>query len=120
MVHHERGQPLHSSPRCHFLSRKHRMTFVRRAFSITLPAILILTACSSDKRVGGTIVLSSAADADVLFPPLTLSLQGKQVNDQVFDNLADIGPSLNTVGDAGFAPRLADRWRWAPDSMSVA
>ncbi len=96
------------------------MTLARRAFSITLPAILILTACSSDKRVGGTIVLSSAADADVLFPPLTLSLQGKQVSDQVFDNLADIGPSLNTVGDAGFAPRLADRWRWAPDSMSVA
>jgi peptide/nickel transport system substrate-binding protein len=64
--------------------------------------------------------MSSAADADVLFPPLTLTVIGKQVSDQIFDNLADIGPSLNTVGDAGFTPRLADRWRWAPDSSYVA
>ncbi len=91
-----------------------------RFFSITLPMILLLSACSSDKRVGGTIVLSSAADADVLFPPLTLTLQGKQVVDQVFDNLADIGASLNTVGDAGFTPRLADSWQWSADSLSVA
>jgi peptide/nickel transport system substrate-binding protein len=91
----------------------------RRAFSITLSAFL-LSACSGDRHVGGTIVLSSAADADVLFPPLTLTLMGKQVSDQVFDNLADIGPSLNTVGDAGFTPRLADRWQWAADSQSVA
>lgn len=92
----------------------------RCVFSITLSAVLLLSACSSDKHVGGTIVLSSAADADVLFPPLTLTLMGKQVVDQVFDNLADIGPSLNTVGDAGFTPRLADRWHWGADSQSVA
>jgi peptide/nickel transport system substrate-binding protein len=92
----------------------------RSVLSITLSAIFLLGACSSDKRVGGTIVLSTAADADILFPPLTLSVQGKEVVDQVFDNLADIGPSLNTVGDAGFRPRLADRWRWSADSLSVA
>jgi peptide/nickel transport system substrate-binding protein len=96
------------------------MTHGRCVFSITLSTVLLLSACSSDKPVGGTIVVSSAADADVLFPPLTLTLQGKQVVDQVFDNLADIGPSLNTVGDAGFTPRLADRWKWSPDSLSVA
>ncbi|HXL87109.1 MAG TPA: peptide ABC transporter substrate-binding protein, partial [Gemmatimonadaceae bacterium] len=95
-------------------------------------ALLILSAllvgCSRDAgtaqsaakgRVGGTIVVSSAADADILLPPLTLTLQGRQVVDQIFDNLADIGPSLNTVGDVGFTPRLSDHWRWAPDSMSV-
>ena len=92
----------------------------RCVFSITLSAVLFLSACSSDKHVGGTIALSSAADADVLFPPLTLTLMGKQIVDQVFDNLADIGPSLNTVGDAGFTPRLADRWQWGADSQSVA
>ena len=92
----------------------------RSIFSITLSAIFLTGACSGDKRVGGTIVLSSAADADVLFPPLTISVQGKEIVDQVFDNLADIGPSLNTVGDAGFTPRLADRWRWSSDSLSVA
>lgn len=90
-----------------------------RILSIALPVIL-LAACSRDRGVGGTIVISSAADADALFPPLTMSLQGKQVIDQIFDNLADIGPALNTVGDAGFAPRLADGWRWGADSLSVA
>jgi len=89
---------------------------------------VLFVACSPDSgkpaggvqgHVGGTIVLSSAADADILLPPLTMTLQGKQVVDQIFDNLADIGPSLNTVGDAGFTPRLSDHWRWAPDSMSV-
>jgi peptide/nickel transport system substrate-binding protein len=79
------------------------------------------TADSAAKgRIGGTIVVSSAADADILLPPLTLTLQGKEVVDQVFDNLADIGPSLNTVADAGFTPRLSDRWKWASDSMSVS
>jgi peptide/nickel transport system substrate-binding protein len=96
------------------------MTHGRRVFSITLSTLILLSACSGDKHIGGTIVLSSAADADVLFPPLTLTLMGKQVSDQVFDNLADIGPALNTVGDAGFTPRLADRWQWAADSQSVA
>ncbi len=78
------------------------------------------TAGAAKGKVGGTIVLSSAADADALLPPLTISLLGKQVGDQIFDNLADIGLSLNTVGDAGFSPRLSDRWSWAPDSMSVS
>jgi len=95
------------------------MTLGSRLYSITL-SVLLITACSSDRRVGGTIVMSSAADADVLFPPLTISVLGKQIGDQIFDNLADIGPALNTVGDAGFTPRLADRWRWSPDSSFVA
>jgi len=104
---------------------------VKGGFRVTALALLsvLLVACSSDSRtktlagkgrVGGTIVLSSSADADVLLPPLTMTLQGKQVVDQIFDNLADIGPALNTVGDVGFTPRLSDRWRWAPDSMSVS
>ena len=80
----------------------------------------ILAACSTERRVGGTIVISTAADADVLFPPLILSVQGKQVTDQIFDNLADVGPTLNTVGDGGFTPRLADRWRWSPDSSWIS
>ncbi|MEA2764309.1 MAG: peptide/nickel transport system substrate-binding protein [Gemmatimonadaceae bacterium] len=75
---------------------------------------------AAERQVGGTIVLSSAADADNLLPPLTLTVQGRQVADQMFDNLADIGGALNTVSDAGFTPRLSDHWTWAPDSMSVA
>lgn len=94
-----------------------------------LVILTVLGACSPDAGtagrttkglIGGTIVVSSAADADILLPPLTLTLQGRQVVDQIFDNLADIGPSLNTVGDVGFTPRLSDHWKWAPDSMSIS
>jgi len=103
---------------------------VKKGFAAGPPALLVALsiACSSDSGtarapkgpVGGTIVVSSSADADVLLPPLPMTLLGKQVVDQVFDNLADIGPALNTVGDAGFTPRLSDRWTWATDSMSVS
>jgi peptide/nickel transport system substrate-binding protein len=85
-----------------------------------LSAIFAL-GCTSDSggKVGGTIVLSASADADILFPPLTLSLLGKQVVDQIYDNLADVGENLNTVGDAGFTPRLARSWRWGADSLTI-
>lgn len=72
------------------------------------------------RRIGGDIVISAAADADNLFPPLTLSIQGKQVGDQIFDLLAQVGDSLNTVGDAGFKPRLAKSWSWSADSLSIS
>jgi peptide/nickel transport system substrate-binding protein len=74
---------------------------------------------SESPRIGGTISISASADADALLPPLTMSLQGKQVGDQIFDNLADIGQNLNTVGDVGFTPRFAKSWRWAADSTSI-
>jgi len=103
---------------------------MKNGFSVSALVMLsaLLGACSSDGAagrapkgpVGGTIVVSAAADADAIVPPLTMSLQGKQVVDQMFDNLADIGRALNTVGDAGFTPRLSDRWIWASDSMSVS
>lgn len=71
-------------------------------------------------RTGGTVVIAAAGDADNLLPPLTMTGQGRQVVDQIFDYLGDIGPALNTVGDHGFTPRLADSWQWSPDSSSVA
>jgi peptide/nickel transport system substrate-binding protein len=74
----------------------------------------------SGAATGGTIVISAAADADALIPPLIIQISGRQVADQIFDRLADIGDSLNTVGDAGFRPVLAERWTWAPDSLAIA
>lgn len=102
------------------MRRMHRIVLLT-----TLPAFI---ACSSERDtahapkgpVGGTIVVSASADADVLLPPLTITVLGKQVVDQIFDNLADAGPALNTVGDAGFTPRLSDGWSWASDSMAVS
>ena len=75
---------------------------------------------SSSSSGVGTIVIAAAADADHLFPPLVVGTQGKQVVDLVYDYLADPPENLNTIGDSGFTPRLARRWTWAKDSLSIA
>lgn len=69
---------------------------------------------------GGTIVVATTAEPDALFPPITATLQGRQVTELLFDNLAQVGTAMNTLGDAGFEPRLAKSWSWAPDSLSIA
>lgn len=68
----------------------------------------------------GTVVISTAADADHLFPPLVTTTLGKVISQQIFEPLASIGDSLNVIGDEGFEPRLADSWDWSPDSLSIA
>lgn len=69
---------------------------------------------------GGTIVVAATADPDFLFPPLSSNVPARQVTELIYDYLADVGPELNVVGDAGFTPALADSWRWSPDSLSIA
>lgn len=86
---------------------------------------LLLCGCvagesSSDKNTGGTLAISTGGDPDVLIPSLAQTVQAAQMMDMIFDRLADIGDSLNTLGDKGFTPRLADRWTWSADSLSIA
>jgi peptide/nickel transport system substrate-binding protein len=75
---------------------------------------------SSARSAGGTLVISTGGDPDVLIPSLVQSIQGGQVVDMLYDRLADIGDSINILNDQGFTPRLADRWTWARDSLSIA
>lgn len=65
------------------------------------------------------MVVASAADADALLPPLVRSSQGRMAAELLFDRLVEIGPSLNTIGDADFQPRLASSWTWSADSLSI-
>src|SRR6185503_18695120 len=95
-----------------------------------LPAILLLSvvlvACgdgdrtSSGGEAGGTLVVTAASDAQSLMPPLITDNVGAAVRDLVFDRLANSDDDIVTIGDKGFKPRLADRWEWSPDSLSVA
>lgn len=96
-----------------------------------LPLLAVLTlACRGDDgdgsdrggaraEPGGTIIISGPADADFLLPPLVVGGPGKTLSSLIYERLAEIGPELNTVGDDGFEPRLAERWEWAPDSLSI-
>jgi peptide/nickel transport system substrate-binding protein len=70
--------------------------------------------------VGGTMVVSMPGDISTLLPPLVSSLADRQMTDLLYDRLADIGDDMNTVGDKGFKPQLAERWDWSSDSLSIA
>lgn len=63
--------------------------------------------------------MATAADADALLPPLVRTSQGRFAAELMFDPLVEIGASLNTVGDADFQPRLAERWTWSADSLAI-
>src|SRR6266478_173388 len=66
----------------------------------------------------GTMVTVVTGDADVLVPAFTGTNIGYQVGDMVFLKLADLGLSLNTLGDSGFVPRLAKGWKFN-DSLTL-
>jgi peptide/nickel transport system substrate-binding protein len=71
--------------------------------------------------VGGTMVMAAPGSGSMpLLPPYSGDALSRLVTDNVFERLAEISPELNTRGDAGFTPRLAESWTWASDSLSVA
>ncbi|HEX7122986.1 MAG TPA: peptide ABC transporter substrate-binding protein [Gemmatimonadaceae bacterium] len=90
-----------------------------------LLALASLVACApggTDRaagETGGTLVISAPAEPRSLLPLFAPTVAEKQVVDQIFDALAEIGPDLNTIGDSGWAPRLAETWTWSADSLSI-
>jgi peptide/nickel transport system substrate-binding protein len=88
--------------------------------------IALLAACSdrkaspSDEPTGGTLIISVGGDPETLLPPIASTTTAQIAGDLVYDRLAEIGDSLNTVGDYGFQPRLAEGWTWSADSLSIA
>jgi peptide/nickel transport system substrate-binding protein len=87
---------------------------------------LAATACAGREPArasdapGGTLIIAAAGEAPDVFPPFVSDENGRIVQDLVFDRLAEIDQSLTTVGDKTFTPRLAKRWTWAKDSLSIA
>lgn len=60
----------------------------------------------------GTLVIATGGEPDVLLPAVSDRSITRDVTDQLFLKLADLGPSGNTVGDEDFQPLLAERWEW--------
>jgi peptide/nickel transport system substrate-binding protein len=69
---------------------------------------------------GGTVVISATGDPGSLFPPFVVSVEGKEITEQIYDYLADVGTDLNTADEKGYRLGLADRWRWMGDSLELA
>jgi len=70
--------------------------------------------------VGGTVVVSATGDPISLFPPFVVSLEGREITEQIYDYLADVGADLNTADEKTYRLGLADRWRWIGDSLELA
>jgi peptide/nickel transport system substrate-binding protein len=69
---------------------------------------------------GGTLVIAIPSDPGTIFPPFVFTNYGRMIASQIYDHLADVGPEMNTIGDKGFVPQLAERWMWSDDSLSIA
>ncbi|HEY2805469.1 MAG TPA: peptide ABC transporter substrate-binding protein [Gemmatimonadales bacterium] len=94
---------------------------MRRAAVLLIPVLLVSCSrspagCSGD--FCGTVVFAAIGQPSTLLPPLGEALE-RDIHDQIFLKLADIGPDGNTIGDKGFEPQLADRWGWT-DSLTLA
>jgi peptide/nickel transport system substrate-binding protein len=86
-------------------------------------AMSAMVGCRTDRSsadAGGTVIMTVGAEPDALLPITTTSVAGNQVADIIFERLAEPGDSMNTRGDGGFEPELAESWTWAADSLSIA
>jgi len=97
-----------------------------REFGAIILVLLAIGGCSEtgSQRArsgsGGTVVISTAQDPGTLFPPFVETATAKQITEQIYDYLADVGPTLDTRNEKDFRRELADSWRWSGDSLSLA
>src|SRR5437773_102214 len=91
----------------------------RLIFVLAALAALAALAVAGCQRSGGcsgvycgTLVFASVGEPDILLPPSTQQVVSRDIEEQLFLKLADIGLSTNTVGDEDFQPLLAQRWEW--------
>jgi peptide/nickel transport system substrate-binding protein len=42
------------------------------------------------------------------------------VTELIYEYLADVGPGMNTIGDAGFVKGIASSWKWNADSTAIS
>jgi peptide/nickel transport system substrate-binding protein len=98
---------------------------VKRRTLLLLGTIASIIACADPKPSnsasgGGTLVIAINTDPKILFPPLITSIQARQAAESIYDYLLVVGPEMKAFRDADFRPRLAESWKWAPDSLSIA
>jgi peptide/nickel transport system substrate-binding protein len=84
-------------------------------------SIALVAACNGAEGTagGGTVIIGSAQDPKTLYPPTADNYQAREITELLFQKLADRGPSLNTLGDSGYIPRLAQKWDWSRDSLHI-
>jgi len=92
--------------------------------TVAVALMLLLAGCSENARKnagenGGTLVIATLEDPGTLFPPFIQTTSAKQITEQIYDYLADVGPELDTRDDKKFRRELADSWNWSTDSLKL-
>src|SRR5690242_18809846 len=59
---------------------------------------------------GGTLVIATPGDADLLLPGLARTQLGNHVIERIFPKLAELKLDLVTDDDSGFVPVIAKSW----------
>jgi len=86
--------------------------------------LLVVSACRPEGGTvphtsdGGTLIVASPGDADLLLPPVAGNQLSVHIVDRIFPRLADLTLALNTDDDAGFTPVLARSWEHR-DSLTI-
>src|SRR6267378_1528108 len=90
----------------------------RRSPFAFIVILAVVTIAGCERRGGctgqycGTLVNAAVAEPPTLLPPSTDNVVAGDVGEQLFLKLADVGMSVNTIGDEDFQPLLAQRWEW--------
>ena len=97
-----------------------------RGFAAFIAAVALVSCRPAGERssedagdYGGTLVVAAPGDADVLLPVIAATQLGLQVTGLIFPRLAELPPSLVTVGDSGYRLVLAERVE-RRDSLTLA
>jgi peptide/nickel transport system substrate-binding protein len=90
----------------------------RRSPLIILGVLAVATLAGCERRGGctgsycGTVINAALTEPSTLLPPVIENVVANDLGEQLFLKLADVGMSMNTVGDEDFQPLLAQRWEW--------
>ena len=90
----------------------------RLPFSIFVAALVAVAPSACERRGGctgsycGTLIDAAVGEPGTLLPTSTEEIVARDIEEQLFLKLADVGMSTNTVGDEDFQPLLAQRWEW--------
>lgn len=85
---------------------------------LVLPLAVLVTVAGCERRGGctgsycGTVINVAIGEPTTLLPPSIDNIVARDIDEQLFLKLADVGMSMNSLGDEDFQPLLAERWEW--------
>src|SRR5207237_10136449 len=91
---------------------------LRLPFSILVAALVAGAPSACERRGGctgsycGTLIDAAVGEPGTLLPTSTEEIVARDIEEQLFLKLADVGMSTNTVGAADVKRLLDKRWEW--------